>query len=94
MIKVKTKRDDWQVSKRCHISWRTPTKNFTKIVAKNEAIGIDACRKIKRRTRSWSTPHATFAISPREVDQPRRRNLAEKHAWFNRIASGSHTFFA
>jgi hypothetical protein len=58
----------------------TSKKNFTKKVSKNKEIAIGACRETKRRTRSLSTPHAKFAISPREVAQHHRRNLAEKHA--------------
>ena len=69
-------------------------KNFTKIVTQNVATGIDACGRFKRRTRSLPTPHAELAISPREADQPRRRNFAEKYAVFNRRAHGVCIFFA
>ena len=72
----------------------TPTKNFTKIVTQNGAIGIGACGEIKRRTRSWSTPHAEFAISLCGVHYSHRRKSAEKHAEFNRTTHGICTFFA
>ena len=48
------------------------------------AIGTDAEGNNKRRTRSWSTPHAAFAISPRGVHQLHRRKSAENHAGINR----------
>ncbi len=71
----------------------TPPKNFTKIVPKNGANGIGACGGFKRRTRSWSTPHAEMAISPRGVHYSRRRKSAEKYAEFNRETQGNCTFF-
>ena len=48
------------------------------------AIGTDAGGKNKRRTRSWSTPHAKFAITPRGVHQLHRRKIAENNAGINR----------
>jgi hypothetical protein len=73
---------------------RTEKKSLQKNVSQNGAVSIGTCREIKRRTRSWSTPHAKFAISPREVDQLHRRNLAEKYAGINKAAHEVCTFFA
>ena len=58
------------------------------------AIGTGAGGKNKRRTRSWSTPHAEFAISPRGVHQLHRRKSAENYAGINVTTQGTCTFFA
>ena len=56
--------------------------------------GIGAWEVVQRRTRELQSPHAAFAISPREVHYRLMRNLAIFLAEFNISALRTCIFFA
>ena len=48
--------------------------------AQNAGFGGAGWRDFKRRTRSWSTPHAKFAIAARGIDRRRQPKITQKPA--------------